>query len=777
MRGDKIFRCIISGITALNIFVFCDAENMPYLEQLDFANGLFQRGLYDMAIAEYKEFIESFPGNEHVEDAYFGVAESYFFEKKYAEAASEYARYIELYPSGKKVPVSRMRIGQCFFFQNKFPEAVECLTNVEAGALDDTFKQVLYLYTARAYRSSGKQDDALSYFSKTADVINQSEYSAFALIESGDILLEKKENAAAIQKYKSAYQNAAQDKTKSYALHKEGEVEFQLGDYRGAADTFSVIVEKYSSEDIALSALANLMISLFNICENEKIASMFEKKAGMIPEGADSFDIFYITASAYSEIGRFDEALKTVDALSRLSGMSEEKLHKTLIKKAEILLKGKQYENVLLFIDQNLKGSKEDKDYITFMQAEANYGLGNSGKAFEFYNKVVNEYPKSSFPDKALYGMGYCQKSIGDDRKAIEFFVKYFNEGKESSRREEALYNAILLEAKQNMSRDVIEHSKLYFSAFPGGKYEEKILFRLGLVYSDVKEYSNAAEAFKRYTEEFKASPKIDEAYFELAYNLQAMGNTEGALRYYAKVRPTSDKLLFYSAIKNTALLYLNIGEDGKAAHSFSRILREFEENDLGIDVYFWLAKYYVENKLPEQALFVVDNAEKKDADKSHEIGLSYFKGEAAREKGNYNTAIEFYDYVIEKDKEGVFKGASRVGKGECLEALSQYDDAKKEFEAAIDENLQDNSITMRARFELAGIEELKGNLDEAYKLYMLVAILYNNEFYCAESLFKAGEIAIKLGRRDEAMKQYKEIVDKYPSSRVAKRAEERLKS
>jgi TolA-binding protein len=93
------------------------------------------------------------------------------------------------------------------------------------------------------------------------------------------------------------------------------------------------------------------------------------------------------------------------------------------------------------------------------------------------------------------------------------------------------------------------------------------------------------------------------------------------------------------------------------------------------------------------------------------------------------------------------------------------------EFQAAMTESPEDNTVTMRARFEIADAQRLKGNLEEAYKTYMLVAILYDNEQYTSEALFQAGEIFTKLGKNDEAKKAYQEVVNstRKPSAEKAK--------
>ena len=93
-------------------------EDTAAIGQLDSANSLFQRGMYKMAINEYAKFIESFPESVYLHEAYFGIAESWYFLKDYNAAIAGYKRYTAEFPMRDKTAVSELRIGQALFFSN-----------------------------------------------------------------------------------------------------------------------------------------------------------------------------------------------------------------------------------------------------------------------------------------------------------------------------------------------------------------------------------------------------------------------------------------------------------------------------------------------------------------------------------------------------------------------------------------------------------------------------------------------------------------------------------
>jgi TolA-binding protein len=81
----------------------------------------------------------------------------------------------------------------------------------------------------------------------------------------------------------------------------------------------------------------------------------------------------------------------------------------------------------------------------------------------------------------------------------------------------------------------------------------------------------------------------------------------------------------------------------------------------------------------------------------------------------------------------------------------------------------------MRARYELAELKKTQGNIDEAIKLYMLVAVLYDDKEYVPLSLKKAGELFEKQGQIQKAVAAYKDIINTYPQSWLVDEVKERL--
>ena len=107
---------------------------------------------------------------------------------------------------------------------------------------------------------------------------------------------------------------------------------------------------------------------------------------------------------------------------------------------------------------------------------------------------------------------------------------------------------------------------------------------------------------------------------------------------------------------------------------------------------------------------------------------------------------------------------------------FKKFDEAKQEFQKSLDENADDYTVTVHARFEMANLDASQGNFDEALKFYLLVATIYDDDYYCSESLLRAAKIFERLQRKADALKMYSEILDKYKNSTAAIYAKERVR-
>jgi tol-pal system protein YbgF len=75
------------------------------------AYGDYSRGNYDLAISEFRQYVETYPSSEMADNAQYWIGECYYSKKLLNEAIAEFDKVSLLFPKGDKVPGARFKKG------------------------------------------------------------------------------------------------------------------------------------------------------------------------------------------------------------------------------------------------------------------------------------------------------------------------------------------------------------------------------------------------------------------------------------------------------------------------------------------------------------------------------------------------------------------------------------------------------------------------------------------------------------------------------------------
>jgi tol-pal system protein YbgF len=73
------------------------------------AYGDYSRGNYDLAISEFRQYVETYPTSEMADNAQYWIGECYYSKKQLNQAIAEFDKVALLFPKGDKVPAARFK--------------------------------------------------------------------------------------------------------------------------------------------------------------------------------------------------------------------------------------------------------------------------------------------------------------------------------------------------------------------------------------------------------------------------------------------------------------------------------------------------------------------------------------------------------------------------------------------------------------------------------------------------------------------------------------------
>ncbi|MDE1920866.1 MAG: tetratricopeptide repeat protein [Candidatus Omnitrophica bacterium] len=777
-------------VVIAGIFTVCCAFPVPVhaqdsvqeAEELDFAQGLLARGMYGMAITQYRKFIAENPHSPSLQDAYLSLGEGYFLSREFNKAVDAFRQFNQLYPHSGKLPVSILRLGQIDIEQKQYDEALKELESVDRKQLKGQILQSFDFYTARAYLDKGDRSSALTFFQKASAVQGASGYTADAFREIGKIEVQGGHDQEALDAYSKSLALAENDSLKGQLHYRIAAVLFLSGQYDGAIKEFNRVIKGYPALGLNEDALANLLLAYFNLGQYGQLLDEYHKYASRIKDDESYFNVHLAAVMAYIELKQYDRANKLLDRMLAFPGLKPWETARIFIKKAGIFISNKDYKDALALLNAYSSADTGNADETFFLKAQCCFGLGEYDKAFNFFENVYQNFPGSRFNKAALLGEAHCREGAGRLKEAQALFLKYYDLESQPDLKGEALYNAIMMDVRTGDIRDAIDRAREYLKTFPKARQYSNVLFILADSLAKDNQPAEAVKLLQGYLA--SASPqKANTAYFLLGYNLQLSGNSSQALAAYAHVDQNQEGGKFYpAAVKNMAIIYLGMKNFDQARNFFDRLMNLPGPNDLQLATYVWVCNQYLKEQKYDDVLRVAADAEKRfsglgsrGAGPLDMTEIYYFKAEALRGLGRCDEAAKYYDPVEASSVKNAFTGSAHIGHGLCLETQQRYDEAEKEFQKALDENPDDYTVTAHAAFEMANADRAQGKLDEAAKYYLLVATVYDDDYYCPESLLRAAGIFERQKRRPDALKAYEEILDKYKNSRAASYARQRI--
>jgi len=83
----------------------------------------FMRGKYDVAISEFRRYLESFSQSDNADNAQYWIGECFYSLGKLDSAEAGFRQVVMAYPRGNKVPAAEYKLGLVYLAQDRKPEA------------------------------------------------------------------------------------------------------------------------------------------------------------------------------------------------------------------------------------------------------------------------------------------------------------------------------------------------------------------------------------------------------------------------------------------------------------------------------------------------------------------------------------------------------------------------------------------------------------------------------------------------------------------------------
>jgi len=540
----------------------------------DYAEKLFQDGFYDLAVEEYKTFINENPQDRRVEGAYQKLIASYYHLEKWNMVLTEGNRFLQRYDKSPALGDILYYIAAALDKSGMKKQALETAEKIRRFYKDSTLYSENLFLAASLYREEGRDEEYLKAMREIINLNPRGDNLKTAYLSLLDYHFKRGEMEKAEQyldkldekdldpgkwhwyRAEAAFGRHAYDKAlREYqglmsrypeseyyyrALYGKGRVFMEKKAYLEAASTFQSLLEKNpnsSMADDALKGKAQALLILKRREEASKEIDYFMKAYSASPLYPD---VVRMALEIEKEKRKWDD--KKIAALfDKLAGFyrsrqREADVKRVLLEKASVFEEGGFHAhavNALL-------------DYITYFPRDTQvpYLVFRVGRLYAYemkdYERAIAAFERISFNtegygDKALWEIGLCYEKVQRYDRALSTYKDIaerfpFSPLADKARKRIDYLNRYII---TDLSRGLAALDDLLEQQMKTPLGEKELYRERGDIFFSLKQFRKAYEYYQ------KAGMNDEKA-------LQA-----GAYALLLEKRPKSEDIAFFNAHKD----------------------------------------------------------------------------------------------------------------------------------------------------------------------------------------------------------------------------------
>jgi TolA-binding protein len=345
------------------------------------------------------------------------------------------------------------------------------------------------------------------------------------------------------------------------------------------------------------------------------------------------------------------------------------------------------------------------------------------------FRQYLERHPKGDLADRALYELAWCEKGQQRPNDAAARYEALLANHPDSSLALKARAELAELRFDAKDFERTIAELKQALEQTKDAALREETLYRLVSAQFSKGDFAACAGTFEQFAAEFPKSSLAPSAQFQAGESRMKLGDLQAARdRFAAAVQAAESMPDTGSARKPKPPA--KRGEKPRAEKAVS------------------------DTKVHEAAL----------------LRLAEVQGLLEAWKESADTAAQFQRTYPQSP----YARLAAFSRGWALENLGQYESAIEAFRSVVQRNERDDT-SARCQFHLGECLYGLKRHDEALMELVKVEAVYRNEAWTPKALLEMGRVLEAKGEKDKAQDQFKALIRRYPKHEAAAIAKERL--
>jgi len=757
-----------------------------YEDRLRFADGLFAREMYDLAVREYAAILRAFPEGGQNDAATFRLAEGLrltgdvetagrfygrvvasFRESPYrlraayrrarlyadagewASAQAHFSVILAADPDPELAVATRYYLGEAQYYQDALETADTTFQRLVEDHPDSEFVVFCLLKRAAIRRSwlasaqgvtgeldQGLAGEILSFYAQAQKVAQTDRLLAEVLFQKADMHFRLGSYTEAAELYRRLQREFPEDVRTQEARLQTAWSSLRAGLYAEAVAVAEQVLAGGSQGDLEDEWLYILANSQRQLLQTGQAAATYGRLLERFPGSRFADASRYETAVAYFQAGNFAEAIREAEQIGLVGELRQEVSWLLAESYAALQRPSEAIQHYRMIVREGAQSERvRDALYRLGHQLQQ---LGSYREAAGFYLQLVKGYADSGLAPQALFAAGYAFAQAGVHEEAVREWRRLTQAYADHALVEESLYQKAMGEIRLQRRGDAQMTLAELQRLFPGSRYRADTYYWQGMLYFEEEAFAEAEEALRQALALASRETLRRDAQFHLGLVLQRLEQPAAAAELLDALVDTPARAQFSPALLEWLASYHGDRAAYAAMADVATLLAR--QPEAAWQQAGWVL--FARARLGQEAVAEAEQALQRAL--ALEVKTTY-AGEAALRLG----------LVL-------------LARGD-LDAAGQY--LRRVSELA--SGPQADAYRTRSLIGLGKVALAQERPDEAARLFLSVGILYDDPELVPESLYLAASALDAQSRDADVAKVVEELVIRYPESTWTRRARE----
>src|SRR5437762_21313 len=693
--------------------------------QLDYANGLFSRKLFDLAAPEYEKFLGQYPGATGRASAYFYLAECYRALNKTTAARTSFQSVLDNYPESEFGGPAAYGIAEILFNQKDFGAALPLFHKAAAKSKEPALALSARYFEARCLENVDRKDEAQNLYQEVAETKNPNRYREDARMAAGTIALVRGRKLDAFRNYEALANETQKPALKAEATVRAGMVAVDLQqtekgkiDKTMAEKALSLLQKGRSLPEAGkwrAIAEVGLVRLQYQSGQYDKVISEYKRAEKEIPEEVRA-EMMLIVGNSHRQLGHTKEA---------------DEIYRQIIDKypAKEEAKDAQYQRLINFYNTNAptllteiddyinsNPAPERADQAKLLKAEHFYKEQKFADAAPIYSELRASHLSPKLRSEAAYKLGWCFVQLKDGVNiidAFDYFVKAFPDSPQmpSALTQRALAN----QANKNYDA-ALEDLNALLTRYPAAREREAALQQKALILGQKDDAKGMSDAFRQLLKEFPKSSVAAQANYYIGKAAFEAKDYTGALAPLDAARQLDKDQYYNLATLRIVSSLFHIKDRPGLTREVDAFVSTNPDARIPAEILEWLGLQYYNDKDFATAAKYLTLLGKAESLGNVKPDFWFYLADAETKQQNFAQAEAAYEKYLQVATDPAAKAKTLLALGAAKISAHKPDEAQKIAEEIM--RLQpEGRVNAEARLLAGDVQMERQNFDEAGKI------------------------------------------------------------